>query len=455
MEFRDKKIAVLGFGAEGRAAAEYLVRHGAEVEVFEAKPEAQFAPEDIETVEELQKKGVIFHFSAAGQEIKQADAIFRSPGIPPANPWLTEARTKNIPVTSGTAVFLENFPGTVVGVTGTKGKGTTCSLIHEMLKFSGRKTELLGNIGVPALAALDGLSPDTTVVFELSSFQLMEITRSPQVAVVLMVTSEHLDFHGTVEDYEAAKKNIAKFQTAGDFVVANTDYTASERIAVSSPAKKLWVSREHSVKEGVFAEKGEIILLRGGARTEIMETKDIALPGAHNLENACAAAAAASALGLPLTAMRSALKNFTGLPHRLQLVGEKNGVRYYDDSFSTTPESAIAAIRAFSAPKIIILGGSSKGADFSELGEGIMKDNSIRAIVGIGAEWPKIKKELDGAPAEFLEGAKNMAEIVAAAAGAAKPGDVVILSPACASFDMFKNYKDRGEQFAAEIKKLK
>lgn len=452
-DFTGKKIAVLGFGAEGRSATQFMLRHGALVEIFEAKAETQFAPEDVEVAENLQKDGAIFHFGSSVL-VGNFDLVLRSPGIPPKNRHLTDAAARNIPISSSTAVFFDSFPGTAVGITGTKGKGTTASLIYEMLKFAGRKTELLGNIGVPPLDALDRLDAETIVVFELSSFQLMEIKKSPHIAVVLMITRDHLDFHGSVAEYEAAKQNIVEYQKPEDFTIANTDYIGTERIAAASHAQKLWVSREHFVKEGAFMENGEIILIRGGMREEIINIEDIALPGPHNLENVCAAVAAASALGLSKDAMQYALRNFSGLPHRLTLVGEKNGVRYYDDSISTTPESAIAAIRAFTNPKVLVLGGSSKGADFSELGDIIKSDASVRAVIGIGEEWPKIKKELDGAATEIIEGARNMAEVVKAASGVAKSGDVVILSPACASFDMFKNYKDRGDQFAAAVKAL-
>jgi UDP-N-acetylmuramoylalanine--D-glutamate ligase len=342
----------------------------------------------------------------------------------------------------------------VVGVTGTKGKGTTSTLIYEMLRAAGKKAELLGNIGVPALSRLELIEPDTVVIFEFSSFQLLEIKKSPHIAVVLMVTQDHLDIHGSVMDYVEAKRDIVKYQKPEDIVVANTDYGSSRSIGESSKGEKFWVSRRREVQQGCSALEGKIELFKNSTCEDIIAISEIVLPGAHNLENVCAAVAVASLLGVRGEEIREVLKTFEGLEHRLHLIGEKKGVKYFDDSISTTPESAIAAMQAFEEPKILILGGSSKGADFSELGKMIREDHSVRAVMGIGEEWPRIKAALAGAPCKLEEGFSTMEEVVRAAAAAAQPGDIVILSPACASFDMFTNYKDRGDQFTKAVNEL-
>ena len=267
-----------------------------------------------------------------------------------------------------------------------------------------------------------------------------------------------------------------KFQKDTDFAIINKDYFASRESDVLTNGKVFEVSREGEVKEGCFVRNRKILLRMsfplsresrfvpmkmgiksGMTETEIIDTKDILLPGAHNLENVCAAVMTATIVGVSKENIVKVLKTFKGLEHRLELVGAINGVRYYDDSFSTTPETAIAAIEAFKNPEILILGGSSKGSDFTELGRVISNAKNIKAVIGIGAEWLKIKSNIKYQVSNILmiEGAKDMKTVVAAASKIAGPGDVVLLSPACASFDMFKNYKDRGEQFKREVNSLK
>jgi UDP-N-acetylmuramoylalanine--D-glutamate ligase len=452
-----KNITILGFGLEGAAAAEFLIDRGAKITIFEQKGQTNLDEGYTNTVERLLEKGVQFHFGATeSSEAVPMDFLVRSPGVPLSHPLVKTAQNKGVPITSGTALFFEECPAPIIGVTGTKGKGTTSSLIYTMLREAGRKARLVGNIGEPALKILSEVTADEVIVYELSSFQLLEVSKSPHLAIVLMVTQDHLDFHGSVSEYAKAKANIVRYQTEGDMVVANIDYDGSRRIAESSSAKKFWVSRRRSVAEGCFIEDGMIVVARDGTREVIASTQSVALPGAHNLENVCAAVMAGLLFELPVEVIRTALQEFRGLPHRLQLVGEKNAVRYYDDSISTTPESTIAAIESFDAPKILILGGSSKGADFAELAKNIVNSNSILAIIGIGEEWPRIREELrkQEVKIRFIEGCSTMKEIVATAREIARPGDVILLSPGCASFGMFESYKDRGEQFVKAVSNL-
>jgi UDP-N-acetylmuramoylalanine--D-glutamate ligase len=326
-----------------------------------------------------------------------------------------------------------------------------------MIKASGKDVYLGGNIGNPPLTFLESLTEDSSVVLELSSFQLQDSTKSPHIAVVLMITSEHLDYHATTEEYVNAKRNILRFQTNHDYSVINRDYPASNESDIHTEGKVYFVSREREVaEEGCFVKDNAVWIRQYGKDEKIIETSEIALLGKHNWENVCAAVMAAKLAGVSSEAMVTVLKTFTGLEHRLELVAEINGVKYYDDSFSTTPETAIAAIESFSEPEILILGGSSKGSDFTELGSVISKRTNIKAIIGIGEEWERIKLAINNYELRIplIENVKSMKQVLIEVQDIVEPGDVVLLSPACASFDMFTSYKDRGEQFQAEVRKL-
>ena len=294
------------------------------------------------------------------EDLNGFDFVFRSPGFHPNNPALEKARKGGIEITSATKVFFDLCPCPIVGVTGTKGKGTTSTLIYEMLKSQGFDAYLGGNIGTPPLEFLPKLTKDSKVVLELSSFQLMDLEKSPHVAVMLMTTSEHLDYHKDVYEYVNAKRNIFRFQKESDFAVVNKDYPASNESDIESIGKVYRVSREQGVDQGCFVRGESIVLKMNDEEEVILSTKDIALPGKHNLENVCASIVAALCTGCSMKSIIPVLKKFQGLPHRIEFIRLVKGVKYYNDSFSTTPETAIAAIEAFEEPKILILGGSSK-----------------------------------------------------------------------------------------------
>ena len=389
------------------------------------------------------------------EHLTDYDVIFRSPGVRRLTPELVDAEKNDVTITSQTKLFFDLCPCPIIGVTGTKGKGTTSTLTYNMLKEAGMDAYLGGNIGVPPLTFLDALQPSSIVVLELSSFQLQDLTKSPHIGVMLMVTSEHLDHHATVEEYIDAKRNLLRFQTSDDFAIVNRDYPASNESDILTDGKLFYVSRERETNNGCFALNGKIIVKKNDNDDEIIDISEIALPGRHNLENVCAAVMAARLANVSKKYIVEVLETFTGLPYRLELVSEINGVKYYNDSFSTTSETAIAAIEAFDRPKILILGGSSKGSDFTQLGKVIRESDSIKAIIGIGDEWQTIKDETgisnQNSKVLLVEGAQDMKTIVQAASKIAKSGDIVLLTPACASFDMFKDYKDRGEQFKKEV----
>jgi len=453
---RGKKIAVIGKGLEGESSAKFLKKHGAEVEVRDKSQGDNYL-----------------------LGLDKFDLVVRSPGIR-IDKLIThnsELITKKL--TSQTKLFFDLSPTkNIIGVTGTKGKGTTSSLIYEMLKADGRDAYLGGNIGVPPFDFIEKLNKDSWVVLELSSFQLQDLTKSPHIAVFLMVTSEHLDYHKDISEYVEAKRNILNHQSEADFAIINRDYSASNESDIHGDGKVYFISREREVEEGCFALGNQVILRLKGNDIPLIDTRELLLRGDHNHENVCAASLSAYLAGVKAGTITHVLKSFKGLEHRLELVDKINGVEYYNDSFSTTPETAIAAILSFKNPEILLLGGSSKNSDFSELGQVMSSRDNIKAIIGIGVEWERIKTQLkfDYSSSEvstesrssekdssgqartikplIIEGADTMEKIVLAASKIALPGDVVLLSPACASFDKFKNYKDRGNQFKEEVKKL-
>lgn len=448
--FSDKKILIIGFGVEGQSAINFFLKNGIPVTVADVKSKEEF---DLEAIDSYAAQKVSFYFQEF-PELKDFDLIVRSPGISLQHPTLQSVAADKI--TSVTKLFLDVCPSSIVGVTGTKGKGTTSSLIYEMLKSGGHDVHLGGNIGVPPLDFLDKLTSKSIVVLELSSFQLADLHKSPHIAVMLMVTAEHLDYHKDIYEYVDSKRNLIRFQSSEDYAILNKDYPATNESDIHTDAQVLYVSRENEVDRGCFIKDNQVVIRTEGKDDVLINTKEILLPGAHNWENVCAAVMAAHLAGVEKKDIISVLKSFKGLEHRLELVKIVKGVRYYDDSFSTTPETAEAAIEAFEEPKIIILGGSSKNSDFTRLGNVISQQETIKAIIGIGTEWERMKAQFPTSNFQFpmIENLKNMDDVVKKAAEISEPGDVVLLSPACASFDMFKDYKDRGNQFKTAVNSL-
>lgn len=465
-----KKIALLGFDREGRSTLRFIRQApqfaGAEIWILDRKEDVEI-PAEVRKDVRMKLGG---DYLSALDELGPGDIIFRTPGARYHMPELDRARERGVIVSSATKLFFELSPGRIIGVTGTKGKGTTSSLIHEMLKAGGEKAFIAGNIGLPALDILTEMNGSAWAVLELSSFQLIDLEKSPHIGVALMVTSEHLDWHKDVEEYAAAKSNIVRAQTPDDFAVLAEDYPRSRAYAELTKGTVFTFSRHHAVARGTWVENGAFWFSAGapggniGPKEEICPVTTLRIPGEHNWENACAAITAAKLAGVPRERIVAALANFRGLAHRLEFTAETDGIRYYDDSYSTTPDAAQVALEAFAAPKVMILGGSSKGSDFTALGRALAESESVRAVIGIGAEWPRIKERIlahEGASAgkdaqnkiRLIENCSTMAEIVSAARAAAQPGDVVILSPGCASFGMFRNYTERGDQFKEEVRK--
>jgi len=345
-------------------------------------------------------------------------------------------------------IFFENTPSkNIIGITGTKGKGTTSALTAKLLEAQGVKTHLGGNIGTPILELLPDIKPGDWIVWELANFQLKPASYSPHIGVCLMITQEHLDWHPSFEDYLDAKANLFKHQTTDDIAIYYAKNEYSKQIAEHSPGKKI----PYYEAPGAFVRDDGTIVL---GETEVINKSDVKLLGAHNLQNICAALTAVFAVAGSLDNAKTVLSSFSGLEHRLELVREFQGVKYYDDSFATTPSATIVALQAFAQPKIVVLGGSDKGATFEELAQ-VVKDSNVRQALVIGKIGDKISVALEAAGFNNITtGLTSMPQIIQKARELAQPGDVVLLSTAAASFDMFKDYKDRGNQFKKAVLEL-
>ncbi len=451
-QFKGKKVAVLGLGMNGVDSTRYLVKQGALVTILDQKLPTQLE----EWIKELSGLNLQYHLGPDYLDhLDQFDAVFRSPGVKRNLKELETAKRAGVVVTSPTIEFFSRFKGQTIGVTGTKGKGTTSTLIYNILKSANKKVYLAGNIGIPMLTLLDKSTDDDWAVLELSSFQLQDLNVSPHIAVITNITSDHMDYHVNRDEYINSKKNILAFQKPIDFAVLNFDDPTVENLHNHTPGETYYFSTRGSYFCGCFVNNGEIIISPKDSVYVVGKTSEIKLRGEHNLSNVCAATMAGFLAGANIESIQEAIFSFTGLPHRLELVGKKNGVDYYNDSFGTTPETAIAAIRAFSQPVIIILGGSDKGSSYTELGMEIAR-SQVKAVILVGDMKDQIKDAIEKAQfkGRMLIDAKSMPEIVAQANSVAQPGDVVLLSPACASFDMFNNYKDRGNQFREEVIRL-
>lgn len=430
-------IAIAGFGLEGKANYNYWSTQYPDADITIVDQHPVEAPEGTHTI-----IGEDAFLNLSG-----FDLVVRTASLPPRN-----IKTDGT-LWSGTNEFFEQCPAPIIGVTGTKGKGTTSSMITEILRADGRTVHLVGNIGVPALEIFPSISKDDVVVFELSSFQLWDAASSPQVAVVLGIEPDHLNVHSDMEDYVAAKGRIRSNQKPGDVCIYHPRNNYAAEIAqlssVSAPVR-------YAVAEdgGVYTTDDQFMV----GEHVICSTDVMQVPGAHNIENACAAMTAARALGVGDEALAQGMRNFQGLPHRLELVRELDGVLYYNDSFSSAPAATVAAINAFEAPKIVIVGGTNKGADFTELADCIRSTGTIKELVLIGDIRHRlddylVKEGVEPALISVLD-ARTMPEIVAYCRKKAVEGDVVLLSPACASFDMFRDFYDRGDQFRNIVQSL-
>lgn len=448
MELHGKRLALLGLGVENRALAAWLAQHGHVFTVCDSDTELATADLPWRAAMADCRLG-----TAALQNLEDFDVIFRSPGIPLKRPQLIAARGAGVRLSSGIEVFIDHCQRPVIGVTGTKGKGTTASLLMAICESARISARIGGNIGTPPLSFLDELQDDELVVLELSSFQLQELGRSPWGAVLLPIATDHLDYHSTRDEYIEAKGEICRHQGPGDWTLAAANCAASQQLARSSTSRQLSFDGGAPINgDGCWASEGEIWWRNDGPDVVVAQRADVHIRGEHNVTNACAAVASALLVGASPEAIPDGLRAFKGLPHRLEIVAERGGILFVNDSLATTPEAAAAGLRAWPDRAVVLIaGGASKGALYTLLGQAVADDAA--ALVTLGEEGPAIAQaaRAAGFHGTMHEDCATMAEAVQVATKAAAPGDVVLLSPACASFGMFASYAERGDAFRRAV----
>lgn len=440
-DLQGKRVLVVGLARSGRAAAKCFRRKGAEVTVTDLRHPWELQVDIPELL--ASKIGMELGGHREATFLSQ-DLIVVSPGVPPELPELEAARRQKIPVVPEVEAASWFLEARLAGVTGSNGKTTTTALLGEMLKASGFRTFVGGNIGVPLISAVDQLPKDGVAVTELSSFQLETVERfRPRVAVLLNLTPNHLDRHPSFEAYVRAKQQIFRNQTAEDIAVLNADDSTVMSLAPTIAANKFFFSRKRSLPDGIFVSNGHIVYRVANLERVLMETREVALRGAFNLENVLAAAAAACALGADFDAVRRAVRQFQAVEHRLEFVREIRGVQFYNDSKATSVDAAAKALTAFEQGVHLILGGKDKGAPYAPLVP--LLGGRVRCVYLIGAAAERIARELKGA-VELIQ-AGDLETAMRRAFERTARGDTILLSPACSSFDQFQDYEHRGRVF--------
>lgn len=454
-DLKNNSVGIIGFGKEGQAVLKFLTQNGVSATVFDRTPNEELSIE----AQKLLSADSIKYFGGDDYLLSALNSCkvwFKSPGVLLPNDILQSLKSKEIILTSQTAWFFEHCPATIIGITGTKGKGTTSSLIHEVLLAAGHQSFLTGNIGLES--AFDVLSKATAkdfVVFELSSFQLEHLQQSPGVAVCLMVTNDHYDYHETQTEYWNAKAAIAKFQNSSDVLFFNGDYDGSIRIGNLGQGKKFTISKYKQHNPQIcIDESNQTIAIALNDQRVVIDASQRNLLGNHNLENIAAASAVAAYLGISQKTIEKVITTFQGLPHRLQVVGIHDGITFIDDSIATNPDTTIAAVNSIDKPIVLLLGGADKQLDYSELMTHLAGLDNLKHIILIGEVGaimndsdiaPELKQKVSGPFKDFKSAMNQVFEVTS-------PGETVLLSPAATSFDMFKNYAERGNIFTQLIR---
>jgi len=447
MELNGKRTLVVGLGKSGVASALFMKAHGARVTVSDTKSGDELRNE----IPVLLDHGITVETGGHGDRtFRGQDLIVVSPGVPVDAPPLVQARSLGETVIGEIELAAQFLPGPILAITGSNGKTTTTTLIGEIMTAAGFPTLVGGNIGTPAISLAERAKPDTVIVLEISSFQLETIqTFRPKVAVVLNVTPDHLDRHRTFEVYTDAKARIFENQQGSDFAVLNADDSTCVAMGSRTRAQVFWFSRQKEVQHGAWVRDGNIVFRDAAGQREILQVSEIPLKGAHNLENVLAAVCTGALMGSAPEKIRQAVHDFKAVEHRLEFVATIKGVDYYNDSKATNVDATIKALESFPANIHLILGGKDKGSDYTVLNDLIRQ--RVKRIYTIGAAAVKIESQVKGAEVVHAETLENA---IRKANAAAQSGDIVLLAPACASFDQFKSYEHRGRMFKEIVRGL-
>ena len=451
---KDRKVAIIGVGISNVPLLDYMHKVGAKVTVFENKMMEDISPE---ILKKIQAYGMEYFFGPGNlQNLVGFDIIFRSPICLPTVPELQEEAKRGAIITTEIEMLMKLCPGKMIGITGSDGKTTTTTLVYEILKNNGYSCYLGGNIGFPLFTKLGEMTPEDIVVLELSSFQLMGMEVSPDIAVITNISPNHLNVHKDYDEYIDAKKNIFKYQNKDGIVVLNYDNPITRAAGNEAEGKVVYFSSKNKLDDGIIVDHDVIKECKDKLRRHILNTNEVALRGTHNYENICAALPATQSL-VPIEDAVKAVKNFKGVQHRLELVRELDGVKWYNDSIGTSPTRTIAGLKSFEERIVLIAGGYDKHLDYKPIAVPILE--KVDVLILIGDTGPKI---FDAVKEEAEKQGKNIPihmcdtfeDIVKVAKKVAKPGQIVLFSPASASFDMFKNFEERGNKFKELVNQL-
>lgn len=459
-EIRGKNALILGFGREGKSTVAFLRRYFPckIIGVADSRAFTQLE-EDIRQSFDPEQKVELFLGQDYLKNLADYDIIFKSPGIPPFLPEIIAARRAGKTITSNTELFFEICPGTIIGVTGTKGKSTTASLIYETLKTTDADVRLIGNIGIPPLSTLDGASPRTIFVMELSSYQLCDLKKSPQISVIQDIVQEHLDYHQTFDAYVEAKRNIVRYQSVDDYLIFNASSPILRKIANESISKKLAFGDNQDLNSYSFLDDNFLVYRSNHGKERIIQIEAIPLKGGFNLQNVMPAIIVGKLFGVSTEGISAAIRDFKPLEHRLEFVRTYNGISFYNDGLATVPEATIGAIEAFPMKNIILLcGGFDRGQDFTGLCRMILTSN-IKAVILFPTTGKRIRDELflqtkNKGHSPLTVFVTNMHDGVQMAYNMAEMGDIILLSPASPSFGCFRDYEERGNRFKEEVLKI-
>lgn len=454
---RGKYVAIMGMGVSNTPLIKYLLDLDVNITVFDKKTEEELGKA---LIEEYVLQGINFSLGEDYLDnLHGYDVIFRTPGMRPDFPAIQKELERGARLTSEIEMLIELCPSKIIAVTGSDGKTTTTTLIHKMLVEEGHHCYLGGNIGTPIFAQIDEMRPEDIIVLELSSFQLMTLEKSPNIAVVTNVSPNHLDVHKSYEEYIDAKKNIFKYQKEGDMVVLNYDNEITHEFANEIENEIIFFSTKAKLDNGVILEDDEIKIVKDKEKISVIDTKEILLLGRHNIENACTAIAAVKDL-VTIESIQNVLTTFRGVEHRMEFVRELDGVRWYNDSIGSSPTRTIAGLASFKEKVVLIAGGYDKHLDYEDMGKYIV--DHVKVLILMGQTKDKIKiatineiKNRGGDIELPIFECENLEETVKIASEATTSGDIVFFSPASASFDMFKNFVERGNKFKDLVKDLK